>query len=64
MAAHLIIERPNHGPRVLRTFGTREAAEAYREWLLAGQPTLAPMLWIVSQGRAAGEPVETLAPAP
>jgi hypothetical protein len=38
MSAFLVIERPNHGPRVLGAFGSRQAAEEAREFLIAREP--------------------------
>jgi hypothetical protein len=38
MSAYLVIERPDHSPRVLGTFTTRQDAERARETLVAAQP--------------------------
>ena len=38
MSAYLVIERPDHSPRVLGAFSTRQGAEEARETLVADQP--------------------------
>jgi hypothetical protein len=38
VSVFLVIERPDHGPRVLGTFGTRQDAEVARESLVAEEP--------------------------
>ena len=38
MSVFLVIERPDHSPRVLGAFGTRQDAEEARESLVAEEP--------------------------
>ena len=38
MSSFLVIERPDHGPRVLEAFSSRHDAEEAREILLAKEP--------------------------
>lgn len=47
MTAHLIIERTHHGPRLVQTFESREAAEESRQELIAEEPDLERALYIV-----------------
>ncbi|HEX7309884.1 MAG TPA: hypothetical protein VF232_01795 [Gaiellaceae bacterium] len=52
MAAHLIIDRPHHGPRLLQSCETREEAEAARDAFISQHRELERATYIVVTGRS------------
>ena len=59
MAAHLVIERPQHAPRLLGTFKTRADAEVARGELIERNPAWESFLWVIGRPSPGKAPIET-----
>jgi hypothetical protein len=59
MSAFLVIERPDHGPRVVAAFSTRRDAEEAREILVADEPQLATFVSVRAPERSRSDDQRT-----
>ena len=59
MAAYLILERPEHGPRLLGIFSTHEDAELQKAEIVTDKPSWDPFLSIQDEPDVIGHAAQS-----